>query len=851
MALSTPAQALELAHRTLAADPDDGAASYAHQAAGIVLRDRGELSTALPELRAALRSARRSGARERVVDVQATLGAAEAMAGHSGRGLARLESAAQDAHGLLLATVRLRRAYVLGDLGRFEEALRDLRLALRAARRCGDRLWEARILHNRAWTWLAIGALGRADADAAAAGRLFDQLGQTLESVQAQHNRAAVAAGRGDLPRALHLLDAAESRYQTLGVFEPELVVNRGHVLLAAGLATEAAAAAEAAIVGGTSHPVHHAELLLFAARAALAAEQPERAQRWARAALRLFKSQQRPGWVLRARLLHCQARYAHGDRTHRLLAAAAQVAEQLRERDDEEAALAFLLAARLAQARGQDALGASSLRSAAGYRRRGSALTRATGWLAAAMEHASVGDERGLLSACGRGLDALDEHRLLFGAAEIRAIATWHGRDLASFAIDAASRRASPRLMLTWTERSRAISLAEPSVRAQPDPELEQELGAVRDAARRCADAERSGAGVTSALQQRDAGERAVRRRRRQLSGSTGSVPRLDIELLLAELGAATLLSLVETGGRLQVLQVGHGRVRRHDVGPVSAAVRELDYVLFALRRAAYGRAGGTAALAARLEQAVLGAVGRVVPDGPVVVVPSTRFHALPWGLLPALADRPVAVAPSAQVWQRAACAATRPCPDRRVLLVAGPDLGTRAAEVVALASVHASPEVVGRAAAAPAATVDRVVAGMNGAWVAHIAAHGDFRADSPLFSSVRLDDGALFVHDLDRVRQAPRTVVLSACETGVGVPVGTQELLGLVSGLLRAGTASVCASVVPVHDAAAIPIVSAVHRALADGRTLPEAALAGRRAAAGDELAVCTAASFSVWGA
>ena len=175
-------------------------------------------------------------------------------------------------------------------------------------------------------------------------------------------------------------------------------------------------------------------------------------------------------------------------------------------------------------------------------------------------------------------------------------------------------------------------------------------------------------------------------------------------------------------------------------------------------------------------------------------------------------------------------------------MLLVAGPDLRQGGAEVASLASVYraasaaAGDHHVRYRAPAPRRHDRRVLAAMAGVWVTHIAAHGTFRADSPLFSSLRLDDGALFVHDFDRLRPAPRNVVLSACDSGVSAPVGVEELLGLVGGLLRVGTANVLASVGPVNDKAAVPFMSSVHRALADGTPLPEAARQGRRDARGD---------------
>ena len=43
-------------------------------------------------------------------------------------------------------------------------------------------------------------------------------------------------------------------------------------------------------------------------------------------------------------------------------------------------------------------------------------------------------------------------------------------------------------------------------------------------------------------------------------------------------------------------------------------------------------------------------------------------------------------------------------------------------------------------------------------------------------MFSSLELDDGPLTVHDFERLKKAPYRLVLSACDSGVMVPVGRQ---------------------------------------------------------------------------
>ena len=147
--------------------------------------------------------------------------------------------------------------------------------------------------------------------------------------------------------------------------------------------------------------------------------------------------------------------------------------------------------------------------------------------------------------------------------------------------------------------------------------------------------------------------------------------------------------------------------------------------------------------------------------------------------------------------------------------------------------------------------ATADRVLAAMDGAWLVHIAAHGTFRADSPLFSALELDDGPLTVYDLERLGRAPHRVVLSSCSSALGGPSGADELLGLVSALVALGSSGVVASVVPVNDPATVPLMVGLHGRLRLGDDLAEA-LAQARVAAGDgHLARTAAQSFIALGA
>jgi CHAT domain-containing protein len=168
------------------------------------------------------------------------------------------------------------------------------------------------------------------------------------------------------------------------------------------------------------------------------------------------------------------------------------------------------------------------------------------------------------------------------------------------------------------------------------------------------------------------------------------------------------------------------------------------------------------------------------------------------------------------------------RPRPrSRKIALVAGPRLRHAAAEVRELGALLPQPTVLRGRAATAAATL----AALDGAAVAHVACHGRFRSDSPLFSSLELDDGPLSAVELQRLRRAPDLLVLSACDLALSDRHPGDELLGFSAALLAMGTRTIVASVVPVPDAAARRLMLGFHRERMLGAS-PAAALATAQA-------------------
>ena len=176
--------------------------------------------------------------------------------------------------------------------------------------------------------------------------------------------------------------------------------------------------------------------------------------------------------------------------------------------------------------------------------------------------------------------------------------------------------------------------------------------------------------------------------------------------------------------------------------------------------------------------------------------------------------------------------------------MLIAGPGLESGGAELDNSRSATPS-----EAAASSGATVERSLQALDGAAVAHVAAHGRFREDSPLFSSLELDDGPLTVHDFERLG-APRTG--SCCRRasrGWGADRRRRDA-GPGVGDAGHGLGRDLSSVAKVNDHATAELMLDVHAAMDEGEELGDVLLRGREAASGDQVREPTAAAFLAMG-
>lgn len=103
----------------------------------------------------------------------------------------------------------------------------------------------------------------------------------------------------------------------------------------------------------------------------------------------------------------------------------------------------------------------------------------------------------------------------------------------------------------------------------------------------------------------------------------------------------------------------------------------------------------------------------------------------------------------------------------------------------------------------------------------ILHLATHGYFRQDNPMFSSVRLWDGPLNFYDVFDLGLTAELVTLSACNTGINKLAPGDELCGLMRGFLYAGVPSLLASLWAVNDRSTSEIMQSFYTEIQKGAT------------------------------
>ena len=192
--------------------------------------------------------------------------------------------------------------------------------------------------------------------------------------------------------------------------------------------------------------------------------------------------------------------------------------------------------------------------------------------------------------------------------------------------------------------------------------------------------------------------------------------------------------------------------------------------------------------------------------------------------------------MAPSATRW----CRDPDPPAPGRPLFAAGPGLPHAEAEVRAIAAGDADVLTGDRS------TVDAVVSAFGSRRMLHVAAHGEFRSDAPLFGGVDLADGRLTLLDLRAASGHPALVVLPACHLAATRALSGGESLGAVAALLGLGVHTVVAPQLAVADDVAADLMRSFHGQLAGADAAAALGAAVGAVVRSGEPAAASAAAF-----
>lgn len=695
----------------------------------------------------------------------------------------------------------------------------------------------ARALLNRAFQHLNFGHVQRARADLAWCQRIAVAEGLSLITAKAVHNEGYCDLLAGDIPAALRKFNgAAESYRQNAPGFLPVLAADKARALLAVGLTEEAASELGDAIVAFRRQRLAQdlADAELARSQVALAAGDLPAARRFAAAAGRHFRRRGNETCAALAELTGLRARPLSSGRAGVIAAEALLLARRLHGCGlSNDANLAELTAARALLAAGR----VGEARRQIAMVRRGPAVPLEVSLLRrlAKADLAELNRQSGAaLAELRAGLAMVHARRGRLGSLDLQTGAAALGTELAEAGLRMALNRGSARLVFAWLERSRAQSFRIRPVRPPADPHTAAAVAELRQLEYITRRAQLTGRRDPKIIARHGELQRKVRELNWQASGLGETTAPASVAEVCEALHESrqSLVSILASGNRLLAVVVRGGKVQLVDLGNLDAA-REAARRLTADLDTLAGRR-----LPARLETVIRESIRTQtrtltaeiaaplwpsLGDNGVVVVPTGALASLPWSLLPGFRGRPVTVCPSASSWvaawrrQRAA----PPGRGRAPLLVAGPDLAHAATEIEQIAAVYP----LSRELLQDDATVSATLRALDGAAVAHLAAHGHHDHENVLFSSLDLADGPLMAYDIQQLATAPRLVILSACDVGRTVVRPGEEILGFTAALLYIGTTTVISSVTRVADEDAGRIMVRCHSALKDGASPAEA--------------------------
>jgi tetratricopeptide (TPR) repeat protein len=792
--------------------------SRAQAVLGRAWRLLGEIELAEPALVEAIDAANRADDDELAADAHLALAGVLSIAGRSAEAFAQLDQTERLGSKELCGSAELQRAVLCRLVGRIDEALVLFTRAVPRLRRQSRSLDLARVLSNRGVIRMNAGNVGAAIADFEEAEQLFTSVGQEFAAVQVHHNLGCAFSNLGDVPRALQVFDEVSTRFAALGHDASVPLLSRAEALLLGGLSADALtfsqdAARRLQAEGNRSAAAEALVAVASAARLegdyATALDAAGRARDW-------FASDHSIGWERAAELEAMRAQHEMGDLDGAAIDRLQRLADELSTAGDVRSETdARCLATIAACSAGRlDLAGRQVVLARAAARRSRLWHTRLSSRHAMATYRLASGDVRGARRELLTALAALETSHQLGGAGDSGAAVVTQARAVTQLSVRVAAMETQPMRALAWMERSRiGNQFARPAL-PPTSTETAAEFARLRTAAGDLRRAELAGE-PTADLRRKQAGLEASMRDEWLKTKPFETLPSTLPELgtLRDVLGDAVVVSIADDGNRLLAVVADRRNTRTCHLGPTSRALDLAQRAKAGLRGLTLpGSATSVIAARQRTFAAAVGALDSVLlePLGldaqRVILVVPAELHALPWAALPSLADRAFTLAPSVRWWIGAATSAhTTPA---SALVVAGPRLAEAEAEAKEVAACHRRATTLVGSQASTA----RVSLSMSRHDIVHIVAHGHFRHDNPLWSTIELSDGSLTVYELQRLGQVPPTIILASCDSGAGSARGGAQLHGLAGTLLAMGARTIVAAV------GALPDTSETRRVMVD---------------------------------
>lgn len=761
----------------------------------------------------------------------------------------------QQLRGQLEAAIDAQYGLLLMRVNRLDESLTKFDRAITIYERAWEQGFKDHIAHgshlsNRSLVYTALSRPRPAERDLrrsieivedGVSGGSPDAAALANLGTYARHNLGTIARRAGDIPKALRdYREVARTLQETAPTSLPKIRRDYAEAFLAGGLAQEAAIQLDEALPELRRQRDHQnlAEAEALRAAAALIDGDHATARRMASSARRRFLRRGNAVWAAVAALTRLRSEAVTALEAGRVPKALPPRALALGDelaglRLVDEAAVARMLAVRLELRRGAIDVAEHRLAEIPTPRRVSPVDHRMLLRLCKAELAVATGHRRSVFAQARGGLTELGRLRDRLGGLEMVSGTAVHGRELGELAVRLVvqERKVDARQLFDWLERTRAQVYRYDPLPPMDDAELEDRVQEYRMLSRQVQQARVAGKKVHELIAKHSAMQREVMRLGWRETPWGRPRPIASLAEVMARIEDRALVSYVVSGDGIGAVVVADGRARFVRLGAAADAAnaaRELRADLDVLspdhlaRPIAAAVSNSARLRAARLDEQLLRPLAGVIGDRELVVVPTGDLYAVAWGTLPSLHGRPVAVAPSATAWLTAMRSQAQPSSGRTVL-AAGPDLRSAVGEVSRLRDHYPDAVLLD----GPAAGVHDVLTALDGAGLAHVAAHGTHEPENALFSRLELADGALYAHEMSRLRKPPEHVVLAACELGGSRIRPGDEALGFAGALLAIGCRAVTASVTRVGDLAAASAMADYHGRLAAGAQ-PAVALA-----------------------